>query len=64
MTETPVAEAPEVQKDFTTNLQLSKKTVDLLRNFSTINKSILIEPGKFLQTMSGNKNIIAMSDCA
>ena len=51
------------EKDFQTNIQLSKKTVDVLRNFSTINKSIIIEEGKFLQTMSVNKNIIAMSDC-
>jgi len=49
----------EVVKD-ASHIQLSKKTIDLLRNFSTINKSILIQPGKFLQTMSVNKNIIAM----
>jgi len=53
MTETPV-------KDPRTHIQLTKKTIDLLRNFSTINKSILIDPGKLLQTMSVNKNIIAM----
>ena len=47
--------------DFKTNIQLSKKTIDILRNFSTINKSILIEPGKFIQTMSVNKNIIAQA---
>jgi len=50
----------EIQKDPRTHIQLSKSTIDLLRNFSTINKSILIEPGKQLQTMSVNKNIIAM----
>ena len=50
----------EIQKDPTTHIQLSKASIDLLRNFSTINKSILIEPGKMLQTMSVNKNIIAM----
>ena len=48
-------------KDHRTHIQLSKSTIDLLRNFSTINKSILIEPGKFIQTMSVNKNIIAQS---
>jgi|TARA_B100000035_G_scaffold285923_1_gene269856 hypothetical protein len=48
--------------DPTKTLQLSKQTIDHLRNFSTINKSILIEPGKFVQTMSVNKNIIAMTD--
>ena len=43
------------------NFQLSKGTIDLLRNFSTINKSILIGEGKTLQTMSVNKNIIALT---
>tara|TARA_E500000331_G_scaffold21961_1_gene19209 strand:+ start:500 stop:1243 length:744 start_codon:yes stop_codon:yes gene_type:complete len=47
-------------KDPKTHVQLSKGTIDLLRNFSTINKSILIDPGKQVQTMSVNKNIIAM----
>ena len=43
------------------NFQLSKGTIDLLRNFSTINKSILINEGSVLQTMSVNKNIIALT---
>tara|TARA_B100000131_G_scaffold115918_1_gene112891 strand:- start:117 stop:893 length:777 start_codon:yes stop_codon:yes gene_type:complete len=43
------------------NFQLTKATIDLLRNFSTINKSILIGEGKTLQTMSVNKNIIALT---
>ena len=43
------------------NFQLSKATIDLLRNFSTINKSILIGEGKVLQTMSVNKNIISLT---
>ena len=43
-------------------ISLSKQTIDYLRNFSTINKSILIERGKFIQTMSVNKNIIALTD--
>ena len=46
-----------------TNIKLSKYTQDLLRNFSTINKSIYIQGGeKFVQTISVNKNIIAMSE--
>jgi hypothetical protein len=44
------------------NVSLSKQTIGYLRNFSTINKSILIEPGRRIQTMSVNKNIIAMTD--
>ena len=47
-------------KDPRTTVQLSKATIDLLRNFSNINKSILIEEGSYIQTMSVNKNIIGM----
>ena len=43
-------------------IKLSKQTIDFLRNFSTINKSILIEPGKLLRTISVNKNIIASTE--
>ena len=55
-----MTETPEV-KDWKTNIQLTKYSIDVLRNFSTINKSILIKPGKFVETMSVNKNIIAQS---
>ena len=44
------------------NFQLAKSTIELLRNFSTINKSILIGEGNILQTMSVNKNIIALTE--
>ena len=52
---------PNLAKDFATHMQLSKKTIDILRNYSNINKSILIHRGKDLSTMSVNKNIIAMT---
>lgn len=38
---------------------ISKETIDLLQNFSTINKSIVIKPGSEIQTLSLNKNILA-----
>lgn len=38
---------------------ISKETIDLLQNFSTINKSIVIKPGNQIQTLSLNKNILA-----
>jgi len=38
---------------------ISKETIDLLQNFSTINKSIVIKPGRELSTLSLNKNILA-----
>ena len=40
-------------------MYLSPETVSLLKNFSTINQSILIKPGKKLRTMSVMKNILA-----
>ena len=54
-------EDPNLSKDFQTHIQLSKRTIDILRNYSNINKSILINPGKDISTMSVNKNIIAMT---
>ena len=54
-------EDPNLSKDFHTHIQLSKRTIDILRNYSNINKSILINPGKDISTMSVNKNIIAMT---
>ena len=38
---------------------ISKETIDLLQNFSTINKSIVIKPGNQIETLSLNKNILA-----
>lgn len=43
-------------------MYLSKETVSLLKNFSTINQSILIKQGKKLRTMSVMKNILAEAD--
>ena len=47
--------------DPTRTVKLSKGTQDILRNFSTINKSILIEKGRLVSTMSINKNIIGIT---
>ena len=41
---------------------ISKETIDLLQNFSTINKSIVIKPGNQIQTLSLNKNILAKAN--
>ena len=40
-------------------MKLSDKTVNLLKNFSNINQSILIKEGKQLRTISVMKNILA-----
>ena len=43
-------------------MRLSTETVALLKNFSSINQSILIRAGKQLRTMSVMKNILVESD--
>ena len=43
-------------------MYLSTETVSILKNFSTINQSILIRAGKKLRTMSVMKNILAEVD--
>ena len=40
-------------------MKLSGETVDVLKNFSTINQNILIKEGTHLRTMSTMKNILA-----
>ena len=41
---------------------ISKSTIEVLKNFSSINKSIVIKPGSKLSTLSINKNILAIAD--
>ena len=43
-------------------MYLSSDTVQILKNFSTINQSILIKPGKQLNSMSVMKNILVTAD--
>ena len=40
-------------------MKLSEKTLNLLKNFSTINQSILFKQGSSLRTISVMKNILA-----
>jgi len=42
-------------------MNLSKQTVDILKNYSTINSSIAVSTGSTLQTMSAMKNILVKS---
>ena len=42
-----------------TIVKLSKRTQNVLKNFATINKSIIIESGSKVRTLSINKNIYA-----
>ena len=43
-------------------MQMSKATIDLLKNFSTINGSILVKAGSKLETISATKNILASAE--
>ena len=43
-------------------MNLSEKTFNLLKNFSSINQSILFKKGNTLRTMSVMKNILAEAD--
>ena len=40
-------------------MKLSNDTVTVLKNFSTINQNLVINPGKNISTMSAMKNIVA-----
>ena len=41
---------------------ISKSTIEVLKNFCSINKSIVIKPGNQVATLSINKNILAIAD--
>ncbi|ADO99634.1 sliding clamp DNA polymerase accessory protein [Cyanophage S-RIM12_RW_29_1109] len=41
---------------------ISRPTIEVLKNFCSINKSIVIKPGNTLSTLSINKNILAIAD--
>lgn len=43
-------------------MKISKHTIDLLKNFATINPSIYVESGSSIQTSSPYKNIFACAD--
>lgn len=40
-------------------LTLSKQTINLLKNFASINSNILIRPGRVIRTISNYKNLMA-----
>lgn len=41
---------------------ISTPTIDILKNFSSINKSIVIKPGNKISTLALNKNILAIAE--
>ena len=44
------------------NMKLSENTVNLLKNFSSINQSILFKEGQKLRSISVMKNILVVGD--
>tara|TARA_R110001583_G_scaffold88603_1_gene229608 strand:+ start:1781 stop:2455 length:675 start_codon:yes stop_codon:yes gene_type:complete len=42
-------------------MKLSKNTLDILKNFSTINSNILVEPGNVIKTVSPVKNVMSQA---
>ena len=43
-------------------VNISQNTLNILKNFSSINKSIVIKPGSVISTLSINKNILARAE--
>ena len=43
-------------------MQLSTDTVEVLKNFSTINPNLVIEPGQKLHTISESKTVMAKAE--
>lgn len=46
----------------TTTMKLSKRTFDILKNFSTINSNIFINPGNKISTISPGKSILVEAE--
>ena len=45
-------------------MKISTKTLDVLKNFSEINQSIVIKPGNIIKTVNPLKNILAKAEVA
>ena len=43
-------------------MKFSARTIQILRNFSTINESLIFKPGKQLKTISQSKTILARAN--
>jgi len=43
-------------------MQISKETIDILKNFASINSNLMIRKGKTLSTISTGKNIFSKAD--
>lgn len=54
-----MTEAIAVNPTSVNRISFSSETLELLKNFATINSNILIEPGNVIRTISPFKNIVA-----
>ncbi len=43
-------------------MKIADETINILKNFSTINEGIMIRKGKILETISKEKNILARAE--
>ena len=43
-------------------MELNEKTLEILRNFATINQNILVKQGKPLRTISEARNVLAKAE--
>ena len=44
-----------------TSMKISKETLDVLKNFASINSNILVKPGNVIKTLSNYKNVLAQA---
>ena len=45
-------------------MKLSNETIEILKNFSSINMSVLLKPGNKIRTVSAQKTILAQATVA
>lgn len=45
-------------------MKLSEQTLSVLKNFNTINQSVLVKPGNTIRTISGQRNVFARASVA
>ncbi len=45
-----------------TKMQISRNTLEILKNFASINSNILVKPGNKIRTISNYKNVLAEAD--
>ena len=50
-----------MQTEMRTVTKLSKQTLDILKNFASINSNILVSPGNVIKTISPVKNVMSES---